>query len=221
MGFWDYKRRKETENADTGLRVDPAAEVGVYEDPDLAIQKEWLLQARIDRERFDYFYNHFYPRILRYCYCSVWHRDDAEDLAAETFQAAFTDLWKFRWQGVSFGAWLYRIASNRIKKWHRQRMRHPQVPLPENLLGEVLLVGRDIDPERRLEIAQEVDRLAGYMARLSPEEQVYLNLYYREGLSSREVSAIVDRKWGTIASRITRARRKLQDMATEDDERSQ
>nr|MBC8424873.1 RNA polymerase subunit sigma-24 [bacterium] len=41
------------------------------------------------------------------------------------------------------------------------------------------------------------------------------------GLSSQEIAAIVGEKWGTIASRISRAKRKLQEMADEDDAGSQ
>jgi len=203
------------------VRVESAAEDLDVADPDLAIQKEWLIQARLNQERFDYFFNHFYPRILRYCYSSVWDRDVAEDLTAETFEAAFRDLWKFRWQGVSFGAWLYRIATNRIKKLYRYEQRHPREPLPENLLGEVLLVSQDLDPEQRLELTREVDRLARHMSRLKPEDRIYLNLRYREGLSSKAIAAITGKKWGTIAARISRAKKKLQEMAAEDDERSQ
>ncbi|MBC8422936.1 RNA polymerase sigma factor, partial [bacterium] len=165
--------------------MESAAEDLDVPDPDLAIQKEWLIQARMNQERFDYFFNHFYPRILRFCYSSVLDRDEAEDLTAETFESAFRDLWKFRWQGVSFGAWLYRIASNRLKKRYRYEQRHPREPLPENLLGEVLFVSKEPDPERRLELTRECDRLARYMSRLSPEDRICLDLRYREGLSSQ------------------------------------
>lgn len=221
MGFWDYRQRGGEESPGIPVRVESAAEDLDVPDPDLAIQKEWLIQARMNQERFDYFFNHFYPRILRFCYSSVLDRDEAEDLTAETFESAFRDLWKFRWQGVSFGAWLYRIASNRLKKRYRYEQRHPREPLPENLLGEVLFVSKEPDPERRLELTRECDRLARYMSRLSPEDRICLDLRYREGLSSQEIAAIVGEKWGTIASRISRAKRKLQEMADEDDAGSQ
>ncbi|MBU0740806.1 RNA polymerase sigma factor [bacterium] len=220
MGFWDYRRWRDDSWPEASGPAKPAAAETGRADPDLAIQKERLIQARIDLERFEYFYEQFYPQIMRFCYRNVWHRDEAEDLAAETFQAAMENLSKFRWQGISFGAWLYRIASNRIKKWHWKQANHPQCPLPENLLGEVLLIGDEPDPERRLEIAQECDRLSRYMSRLNADDRIYLNLHYQEGLSTREISVIADKKWGTIASRISRARKKLQALADEDDERS-
>lgn len=221
MGFWDYTRWRKGESSKIPPRVESAAEDRRIPDRDLSIQEDRPILTRVDQKRFEEYVEEYYPKILRYCYNNIGDRYEAEDLTAETFLVAFQNCWKFNFKGGNFGAWIYRIATYRILKLLRDKRRHPHEALPENLLGEILLVSREPDPEKRLELTREVDRLMRYMEQLDPQDRVYLNLRYREGFSSQEISAIVGKKWGTIASRISRAKRKLQEMATEDDERSQ
>jgi len=190
------------------------------EEPELAIQEVHIHAAKIDPETFDFFYVYFYHRILSFCYRRTRSRDAAEDLTAETFLKALDNIGGYRWSGVSFGAWLYRIAANEIKKWYRLNARRLESPLPTNVLGEDLLVGDEPDPERRMELTQERELLARYMARLDLDDQTYLDLRFREGMSTKEIAAIAGVPWGTIASRINRSLQMLQTMADEDDERS-
>jgi RNA polymerase sigma-70 factor (ECF subfamily) len=36
----------------------------------------------------------------------------AEDLTSQTFEKAIKNIQTFKWQGVSFSSWLYKIANN-------------------------------------------------------------------------------------------------------------
>ena len=85
-------------------RADPALEgsakiesEGFPEEPPLAIQEEKIRSAKIDPETFDFFYVHYYHRILSFCYGRTLHRDTAEDLTSETFAKALDNIGKYRW----------------------------------------------------------------------------------------------------------------------------
>lgn len=216
---WYYTLRRDDPPPDGSL-VDGSDDVDTLpKEPELAIQEVHIRSAKIDPETFDFFYAHYYHRILRFCYRRTRSRDAAEDLTAETFLKALDNIGGYQWSGVSFGAWLYRIAANEIKRLYRDNTRRPESPLPTNILGEDLLVGDEPDPDHRLELTQERELLARYMAQLDLDDQNYLDLRFREEMSTKEIAAIAGVSWGTIASRICRSVQKLQKMADEDEER--
>lgn len=102
---------------------------------ELEIEKRWLLNARTDPEAFMHFYAKYYDRVFRLCYHRVVDRELAEDLTAETFLQAQQHLGRFRWQGTTMGAWLYRIALNQVR--YRGRDRRPLAAFdPADDLGD-------------------------------------------------------------------------------------
>lgn len=214
---WYYTLRRVDPPPDVSLEVGSDDADALPEEPALAIQEDHIQSAKIDPETFDFFYVHYYHRIFRFCYGRTRRRDAAEDLTAETFLKALDNLGGYRWSGVSFGAWLYRIAANEIKKWYRLNAKRLETERSTNILGEDLLVGDEPDPERRVMLAQERALLAKYIARLDLDDQAYLDLRYREGLSTKEIAVIAGVPWGTIASRISRSIKRLQAMAEKDE----
>ena len=83
---------------------------------ELDIEKKWLILARLDPGKFTLFYDKYCDGIYRFCLRRVVDHDLAEDLTSSTFLQAQRKLWQFRWQGVTMGAWFYRIALNVVRK---------------------------------------------------------------------------------------------------------
>jgi RNA polymerase sigma-70 factor, ECF subfamily len=79
----------------------------------------------------------------------VGNRAEDEDLAQETFLAAFKSLVTFR-ADSKFSTWLYRIATNKCKDW--LRVKRPGQGLHDVDVDEVLdaHVAEDRTPERLL-----------------------------------------------------------------------
>lgn len=128
-------------------------------DRELRIEKRWLLSARVDPEQFFRFYDKYRPLIYRYALLKTGDEDIAEDLTAETFCIAQQGLWKFRWQGVTFGAWLYRIVVNLVRHLHRERNRRPHVntdSLPEIPADEAPPLEALITEEQRQAVYEAV-----------------------------------------------------------------
>jgi len=209
LPFWGYRRWREEIPAgdEQGSEREPGDEI-VLED-ELVIEKTGILQAKIDPERFDTLFELYYERIFRFHYHRTRHRDEAEDLTSETFRRALRAMGRFRWQGVSFGAWIYRIALNELRRWHAGRKKRNEVRMPENLLGEEVLASRDPDPAQALDRALDRERLMGALAELSEDDQDILALHYFEGLTVPQVAVILDKPRGTVSARVTRALERL------------
>ena len=53
----------------------------------------------------------------------VRDRAETQDLTAHVFHQALANLGKFKWRGLPFAAWLYRIASNAIADQAKRKAR--------------------------------------------------------------------------------------------------
>src|SRR6266481_4336979 len=73
-----------------------------------------VLAAQNDPTRFAELYENNFERVYAFIARRVRHRDEAEDLTAEVFHKALANLPRFKWRGVPFAAWLFRIAANMI-----------------------------------------------------------------------------------------------------------
>ncbi len=70
--------------------------------------------AQKDPRRFAELYEENFERVYAFVGSRVRDRDEAEDLTSEIFHRALKNLPRFEWRGVSFAAWLFKIASNAI-----------------------------------------------------------------------------------------------------------
>jgi len=142
--------------------------------------------ARAWRELFD----EHYPKLFGFMRARVGDRDTAEDLAAETFADAFRGLPRFRWRGKPFGAWLFKVARNRLRMHYRSRP-----PLIEQSLTDP---GTTADETLALDVRDA-------LARLPAEYREAIELRYLLGLSGAEAAAAMGRSHGAFRMLLHRA----------------
>ncbi len=79
--------------------------------------------AQRDPARFGDLYEHSFEVVYAYISRRVRDRSETEDLTAEVFSRALTNLPRFKWTGAPFTAWLFRIASNLIADRSKRKAR--------------------------------------------------------------------------------------------------
>ncbi len=171
---------------------------------ELDIEKRWLLNARTDPEAFRFFYAKYYDRLFRLCYHRVLDRELAEDLVAETFLQAQHNLHRFRWLGLTMGAWLHRIALNQLR--YRQRNPRLMSQLREDAEGPADPAD---DPLAALLLDETQLRVRRAIAQLDEATREAFQLHYWGDLTEREIAAVLGERQGTISSRLTRGRQSL------------
>jgi RNA polymerase sigma factor (sigma-70 family) len=182
--------------------AEPACRVAGSED-------DLVRRAASDPEAFSVLYRRHYRAVAGCLFRRTGNTHTAEDLAAETFMAAYRAIRRYRPSGTPLRFWLLRIATNTANRWARRRAR------AEYLARAKALFRSEVQPPVRADSA-EGDRLHRALGRLPAAQQSVISLHYFEGLSVEEVAATLDCSAGTIKSRLSRGRAALRDLLGEE-----
>ncbi len=173
-------------------------------DSELAIEKRWMILARLDPEDFRRFYEKYCDPVYRFCLRRTLDRQVAEDLTSETFLRAQRNLWRFRWQGVTFGAYLYRIALNLVRQHAMVAARSVNMAEPG-----LTIMDLSINPLAEIVLTERQRTVRSAMASLDQLSQDIFLLHYWEDLTTAEISAVLGTPEGTVKTRLRRGREAL------------
>jgi RNA polymerase sigma factor (sigma-70 family) len=173
------------------------------------------LAARFPRdpECFTEVHDRYFAVIYRYV-AGRLDAQTAEDIAAETFLVAFGRRATFDAERGDLRVWLFGIATNLVARHRRKEARHyralarmevtPAAEGPENRVVDTVAA-------RRL-----LPQLARALSRLSTGERDVLLLVTLGQLGYEEVAVALGISSGTVGSRLTRARKKLNAILTQE-----
>ena len=183
-------------------------------------EQELVSQARAgDTAAFEQLMLDNQDRVYTLCLRMTGDREDALDLAQETFLNAWRGLSSFQGNS-SFSTWVYRLASNACIDFLRKRKRRQQGEAPLSLDDDEAPLPQPADPRgtpedelERRELRRAVER--GLQALPEHHRQV---LIMRElsGLSYQEIGAVLNLDLGTVKSRIARARMALKNILVQE-----
>jgi RNA polymerase sigma-70 factor, ECF subfamily len=144
--------------------------------------------------------------------------DDAQDIVQEASLRAFRYFAGFRGSEPGAGrAWLLAIVRNTVRTWHdRNRYQADATEFDERLHSEGIA---DDHPEASAVRKSESEALREAIDRLPAEFREVIVLRELEGLSYKEISDVAGVPVGTVMSRLSRARRRLEEalcLVTED-----
>lgn len=161
-----------------------------------------------DRVAFNRLVDRFQPEILRMVYYRVRPHAEAEDLTQDVFMKAYRNIKNLR-ETNRFRSWLYRIAVNRVRDFHRrQRLRtlfssdteFDETHLPERK-------GRDDDPDALSEVlkAEFWQQIGLILKKLSSMEKEVFILRFFDHLSIHEIAGVLKKSESTIKTHLYRA----------------
>lgn len=152
----------------------------------------------------------YYQKVFMVILGILNHREDALEIAQETFYRAFRKIREFR-GGSTFYTWLYRIAVNQCIDFQRRQRRAPAEV--REAIDELLYERGEhgTDPYDALEGKEVMSRLLAALNDLTPDHKAVIVLRAVEGLSYKEISEILGCSEGTVMSRLHYARKKLQE----------
>ena len=150
-----------------------------------------------EAEAFAQLFDRYHSMIHAFAFRLCGHAADADDIAQEAFIKAGRGMQAFR--GGDFRSWLYRIAANCARDFHRDAARRAR--LEEQSAEEMRAAGE----ERRGDAAAVADALAS----LSADHRETVVLVYYEGLNHAEAARVLGCAETTVSWRLFRAKREL------------
>jgi RNA polymerase sigma-70 factor (ECF subfamily) len=163
-----------------------------------------------DEQQISQFERLFLPHLDAAYNLARWLTRDEHD-AADIVQEAYLRACQYfgRFHGEDGRVWLLKIVRNTGYTWLKRNRPLDVVPLADEILQAVH--GDVPPPEARVFAEERRQLLHGAIGELPVEYREVLVLREFEGLSYKEISTITEVPMGTVMSRLSRAREKLQE----------
>ena len=179
-----------------------ASEDAVQRDDSNDVLAEWDIVRRAqeyDEPAVEALYQKYYPKIYNYAFLQMGDAQASEDLASDVMLKMIESMHKYTFRGLPFGAWVFRIARNRLIDLHRRRRRRGEVDLSGTLSSA--LASPQVLAERALERGQ----IQIALKHLTDEQRQVIVLKFIQGFDNRSIGQIMGRSEGAIKSLQHRA----------------
>jgi RNA polymerase sigma-70 factor (ECF subfamily) len=169
-------------------------------------EDDWLRQLRSgDHNAFAEFIDKYKETVFLCCRRMGLREDETEDVASETFLAAYKALRRYGGQ-AELSTWLWSIAYRQAVNYLRKNKRHRQLQteLDEEIVGteEQAPLTQAQSREQQEIVWQAVNHLPRLWA-------VAVILHYRETKSIAEIADIMRTRQNTVKTYLFRGREKL------------
>ena len=132
-------------------------------------------------------------------------REEGEDLLQNVFLKAYQNLHDFD-TSLKFSSWIYRIAHNEaISAWRRRNSRGEEINLENAEAMQLLQLTLDIPTETNEKFLAEFVRKI--LTKLPQKYREVLILRYLESKDYSEISDILRRPMGSVATLVSRAKK--------------
>lgn len=135
-------------------------------------------------------------------------QEDAEEVYQDVFVKVFRNIESYDSRQASLATWISRIAYNESLNFVR-RAQQPLIYVDdrdvdlESIQNEALAQVFQQQDEATI---QQIERALDY---LSPEELALITMFYYDDMSLKDIAYATDSAPSTVASRLSRTRRKL------------
>lgn len=176
--------------------------------PGAASDEELVSRARDGDERaFGSLVDRYHAGVYRLALSLVSESDIAQDVAQNAFLKAWRALDSFRGD-AAFRSWLFTIAANEARGHLRRRVRRKETALdgvaPPEATGP--------SPEEEAVRAQEAARARRALAALPEKQRMSVSLRLDEGLSFREIGALIGSSEGAARVNYFHGIRRLREL---------
>ena len=157
----------------------------------------------MDSEPLRLLYQAYYREIYLYLYSLCRNPETAEDLTQETFARFFRTLSQYQHYGKAAN-YLYVIAGNLCRDYHKRPGDIPMEELPEQPVYQMEVLDLRLDVHRALE-------------QLPPELLEVTILYFFQELKQKEIARILGVGLPLVKYRIRRAKELLEQLIGKED----
>ena len=148
-------------------------------------EQEIIEAAKKDLNHFEKLYSKYHDQIFRYVYQRMDDKDTAHDVTSQVFLKSMNSLNKFKYKGVPFSAWLFRIASNEVVQFYKDKKMERTVQVQTDHIEELIDNSSELRREQLNLVIEEI-------AELPANELELIELRYFEKRPFKEISQILN-----------------------------
>lgn len=138
--------------------------------------------------------------IYRHCFAMLRNEDAAEDMAQETFIAAYYKLKTYK-TDYKFSTWLFKISTNKcLDSLKRKKY---EVLADDEVFANIAT--KQPGPDKLAEYAELHDAVHN----LNPKYRAAISLRYWQGLEYQAIAQVLGQPLGSVKGWINRAKREL------------
>lgn len=145
-----------------------------------------ILRSQTDPEAFRPLYEEYFKRIFLFVLHRVEDKSLAADVTSQVFLKALVHIKRFKFRGLPFSSWLFRIALNECNDYFRKSSRYRIVTIEDaavdHLYEELTNTTREEDLRQQL---------PAILQKLSGEELQFIELRFFEQRPFKEVAEII------------------------------
>jgi RNA polymerase sigma-70 factor (ECF subfamily) len=164
---------------------------------------ETVKQAAKDPAEFQILYDRYFSAIFNFIFRRIDDEEITADLTSQTFLKALGNLKKYKYKGVPFSAWLYKIASNEVNRHYRNGKKKLVYSFDEAEFENLIEQNR----EEAIEI--DIEYIIRQMQSMCEADIEVLELRFFEEKSFAEVAFILEISEANAKMRTYRAVDKL------------
>jgi RNA polymerase sigma-70 factor (ECF subfamily) len=171
--------------------------------------EELVVLTLKDKENYRYLMERYEKKLIRYIIrISGIKKEDAEDVLQESFIKAYQKINDFDF-GYKFSSWMYRIVHNETFTHLRKKKARPKVIDSEFSSIIIDSLRDDLNVEKEIDKKYLAKHLSEIMSGISEKYRIVLTLKYLEDKDYQEISDILKKPVGTVATLLKRAKEQL------------
>ena len=162
------------------------------------------IQRYGSRKAADLLVRGYYEEIYVYVFRQTGNRDDAMDLTQEIFIAALQSIGRYDSKKSAFRTWLYAVATHKVID--RRRAEHVTLlPLEDDAAQE------GPDELARLDDAELLRRIEGYVSGFDEETQTVFRLHIYDECSFREIAESLNMPEASVKTKYYRLQKRIRE----------
>ena len=159
-----------------------------------------------DQDNFLYLMKRYESKLLRYVMrISNLDRHEAEDIIQEVFIKTYQNINDFD-SSLKFSSWIYRITHNQVISNYRKTKARPQVITWEEKDNFLNNLASDFDLNKEIDLKYLKKDIYKILSKLDIKYREILILRFLEDKDYKEISDILKKPMGTVATLINRAK---------------
>ncbi len=173
---------------------------------EIAEEETLIIAASKNTQDFGILYNRYHERIFLFVHHRLDELSIAEDITCQVFYKAMIKISSFKFQGLPFSSWLFRIAHNELCNYFKKHKASRTINIDSTFIKDIHEEENDSEEEAALVILSEI------LTELPEEELQLIEMRFFQKMSFKELGEIMDITENNAKVRTYRTLDKLKKM---------